>query len=88
MAAGIVLAVVVTTSVARVGAAAARRARLDAIADLTALAGVTGGGRAASDVARADGVEVVSFQDRGGVVVVVVSDGAVRATAAARPARR
>lgn len=88
MAAGIVLAVVVTTSVARVGAASARRARLDAIADLTALAGVTGGRRAASDVARSDGVEVVSFQGRGGVAVVVVSDGAVRAVAAARPARR
>jgi Flp pilus assembly protein TadG len=56
-------------------------------ADAAALAGVTGGERAATRLAQANGAELISYRheqgDRGAIVTVVVGIGARRATASA-----
>lgn len=81
----VAVAVVVTGGVERLGDAASGRARADAIADLAALAAVTGGHPAAAAVARADGADLVDVDRRGGTTVVVVRHRGVEAVAAARP---
>lgn len=83
----VVLAACVVVGVARVGAAAGNRARLDAAADLTALATVTGGESAGRRVAVANGAAVESIELHTDTVVVHVSAGGEVASAAARPAR-
>lgn len=83
----VVLAACVVAGVARVGAAAGNRARLDAAADLTALATVTGGESAGRRVAVANGAAVESIELHTDTVVVHVSAGGEVASAAARPAR-
>ncbi|MFN7149150.1 MAG: hypothetical protein ACK4V6_06685 [Microthrixaceae bacterium] len=87
----LVLALVVLTAalaagVTRVGDAALRAARADALADLSALAAVAGGAPAASAVASAGGGRLVSQVAAASErqVVVVELDG-VSGTAAAAP---
>lgn len=87
----LVLAVVVLTAglaagLTRVGDAALRAARADAVADLSALAAAAGGTTAAAEVASAGGGRLVSHVATGVErhVVVVEFDGA-SSTAAAAP---
>ncbi len=62
------------------------RARAESVADLSALAGVSGGRDAAWTVARGSGAELVHVRgELGGTVVVEVSLGGQRATASAAP---
>lgn len=84
----VVLAAALAVGVARVGDAALRAARADALADLSALAAVAGGATAASAVATAGGGRLVSRVATASErqVVVVELDG-VSGTAAAAPGR-
>ncbi len=84
--AGLAVAVVLATGVARVGDAAARRARADATADVVALAAVTGGDDAAAAIAAANGAEVRRLRRLGDTVVVDVTASGATSVAAARPA--
>lgn len=74
-------------AVVRVGAAAAVRARADAVADLSALASVTGGPHEGQHVARANGAEVMSNTTDGTTAVIRIKVDGITARAAARPAR-
>lgn len=65
------------------GAAARTAARADAVADLTALAGALGGEGGASEVATANGAELVRC-GAGETVDVVIALGGRRGTASAR----
>jgi hypothetical protein len=87
-------AALVAAGVGRLGDAAADRARADAVADVTALAGVTGGRTAAVLVAGRNGARLAGWTDgfvvdngpAGRVVVEVARNGiTARATAGAVP---
>ena len=78
--------VVCAVGVLRVGEAAAQRARADAVADLSALAHVTGDLEGATAVARANGAVVTGHRRTGAARVVTIDLDGVVATAAARPA--
>ena len=82
----VVLTVALAAGVSRVGDAALRSARVDALADVSALAAVAGGATAASAVASAGGGRLVDHAAAAGErhVVVVELDGA-SGTAAAAP---
>jgi len=68
----------------RVGDAAAKRARADAVADVAALAGVAGGQRGAEEVIASARAGLVSFrQDSAEVVHVTVMVAGVTASATA-----
>lgn len=73
--------------VGRVGSAVTLRARVDAVADLTALGGVTSGRGGAEEVARRNDAVLVDFELEGETVVVVVERSGARSSAAARAAR-
>jgi hypothetical protein len=89
-----VLAVPVATAVtavcllgaAHLGGAALDRARADAVADLSALAAVTGGDVDAVRVATANGGRVIGVRHGSGVRTVTVVVSGVAAVAAAAPA--
>lgn len=85
MAVVLVIAVAMAWGVARLGDAAVRRARAAAVADLTALASVTGGDPAAELVAATNGAEIRSITGSGSTVVVTVTIDGVSDVAAARP---
>jgi hypothetical protein len=70
---------------ARLGDAALARARADAVADVVALAAVSGGGTSAREVARRGGAALVEHRRSGEVHQVVVRVDGVRAEAAAEP---
>ena len=83
----VVVCAVALLGLTRVGDAAVRRARVDAIADLSALAAVVGGRTAAEDVATASGAAVSGFEqlDDLSIEVEVGFEGITgRAGAAAR----
>ena len=86
MVVGLVLAIVVVAGIDRVSSAATRRARVDAVSDLVALAAVTGGRSGADAVSSANGARLVSFEQHGHTTVVVVSREGLRGVAAAAPA--
>ena len=86
LAAGVATVVVCAVGVLRVGEAAAQRARADAVADLSALAHVTGGLEGATAVAHANGAVVTGHRRTGTARVVTIGLDGVLATAAARPA--
>lgn len=69
--------------ITRIGIVAGARARADAVADLTALAAVTGGRDAATSVAEANGARLVDLRNRGPVRTVVIGSASVTATASA-----
>ena len=78
--------VLLVLGLGRLSAAAVDRARTDAVADLTALAAVTGGQAGAERVASAAGGEVVRLTlGTTGAATVVVRLGASTASAAAVP---
>lgn len=80
----LVVVAAMTAGLARVGEAAVTRARADAVADVTALAAVSGGEPVAARVADSSGAVLVEHRvRRDGSVVVVVRSGAVEAVAAA-----
>lgn len=62
--------------------------RAGAVADASALAGVTGGQQAAGEVARANGAVLARLDHRGDTVVVSVQRSGITARAAARPTTR
>lgn len=74
-----------TWGVARLGIAAERRAHTAAVADLVALAAVTGGDEGARAVAAANGASVRSISRVGTTVSVEVATEGVVDVAAARP---
>lgn len=78
----------VLAGLGRLGESAVARARADAVADLVALAGVTGGRPGAVEVGRANGAEVVQFDIHGEVTVVAVRRQGVESVAAAAPGPR
>jgi hypothetical protein len=80
----IVLSTLVTSGVARVGEAAYQRARLDALADMVALAAVPGDPDHPRSVAESVAAELVEVRSRadGAVEVTIRRDG-LSATAAA-----
>ena len=83
-----VLAIVGVTllGVARIGDATLRRARADALADVSALAAVQGGRGAAERVAAAGEGTVVEYRDEAeGAVELSVELAGARAAAAAAP---
>ena len=81
----VVFVVVGTTGVARVSDAAVRRARVEAAADLVALAAVDGDHDRALTVARVVGADLLGSRarDDGGVEVTLELDGVVAEAAAA-----
>jgi hypothetical protein len=82
----VLVAVLAVAGVARVGDASLRRARADAVADVTALAAVRGGRDAAVRVATASGAQLQSFRaDADGTVTVRVERAGASAAAAAAP---
>lgn len=82
----VVLACLVVAALGRAGDAAVLRARADAVADLTALAAVSGDGERAEQVARIGGASSVELDGRdGSVVEVTVELRGVQARAAAAP---
>jgi hypothetical protein len=80
----VVVAVLVSTGVGRVGTAVSRAGRVAAVADLVALAAVTAGPDRAALLAGEMGAELedVTFRADGALEVTVSADG-VRAAAAA-----
>ncbi len=74
-----------TWGVSHAGVAAQRRARAAAVADLTALAAVTGGDTAASTVAAANAASVRSLTRTGATVTAVVVLDGITDVSAARP---
>jgi hypothetical protein len=86
IAAGLLLSVALALGIAAVGDAAARRARVDAVADLTALAAVTGGDQGAALVASGNDAELRSLRRVDDLAVVTVAAGGAIGVAAARPA--
>lgn len=85
IAAALVVAALTAGGIARIGGAVLHRARADAVADLVALGGVTGGPSGARAVASADGAELLALYVRGDTTVVEVRVSGVRSVAAARP---
>ncbi|MFI5044126.1 MAG: hypothetical protein ACHQDC_04985 [Acidimicrobiales bacterium] len=71
--------------IGRIGDAAHRRARADAVADLVALAAVTGGDEAGTEVAQANRATMVTVSAAGSVRTVVVDLDGVRSSASAAP---
>lgn len=76
---------VAMVGITRAGTAATQRARVDAVADLVALAAVGGGDTGATDVASANGAVLVEARGVGTVRTVVIRWGALGATASAAP---
>lgn len=77
-----------TAGVGRLGGAAVERSRADAVADLVALAAVSGQGHDAYRVAERTGAHVVRLTvEPTGRAVVVVRVGSATAVAAAAPGR-
>jgi outer membrane lipoprotein SlyB len=70
--------------VARVGLAAADRARARTAADAAALAGAAGGEDEARELARRNGARMIGYREEGSDVVVVVQFDEAQATARAR----
>jgi hypothetical protein len=83
--AALALAAALLLGVSRLGDAAVRRSRCDAVADLTALAAVTGGDGGAREVAGANGTSVVRIAASGSTRTVTVSAAGVESTASAAP---
>ncbi|MCU1361286.1 MAG: hypothetical protein JWN99_2575 [Ilumatobacteraceae bacterium] len=83
MAVVVVFAALVAIGVARVGAVVLQRQRAQTAADAAALAGLHDGAAGAARLASANGAALVSFEQQGTVVTVVVSVGPVRARARA-----
>jgi hypothetical protein len=90
VAGALLLAALVAGGLAELGAAAADRARVDAVADVVALAGVTGGRAAAAELAGRNGARLTGWLDGFGVgdgpvgrVVVEVARNGISARAAA-----
>ena len=81
----IALCAVVLAGTVRVGVAVTDRARSDAVADLAALAAVTGGRSSAEAVARANGGRVLAVRADGPTLTVVVESDGVEARATAAP---
>ena len=75
------------TGLAHLGMVGVTRARLDAVADLSAVAAVVGGPGSAGRVAVANGAHLERVQGAGDVWVVTIRSAGGVATAAARPAR-
>ena len=71
--------------VSRIGVAATGLARADAVADLSALAAVTGGVDAATDVAAANGARTLGVTTSGAVRTVRVRVDGIVASASAAP---
>ena len=85
IAAGMLLAGLLTLGVGRVGQAAVAGARARTAADAAALAGATDGRSAAEELARANGARMTAFERVGPDVRVTVRVGDAAATARARP---
>jgi hypothetical protein len=83
--AAVALCAVVLAGTVRIGVVTTRRARADAVADLTALAAVTGGQPSADAVARANGARVVAVRVDGSIATVLVDADGARARASAAP---
>jgi Flp pilus assembly protein TadG len=83
MAVVVVFAALVAIGVAQVGAVMAQRQRAQTAADAAALAGLTGGRSAAAALAASNGAVLVSFEQQGFSVTVIVANGQVRARARA-----
>jgi Flp pilus assembly protein TadG len=83
MAVVVVLAALVAVGVARAGAVVIDRQRAQTAADAAALAGASGGPVAAQQLAASNGAVLVSYDQQGFEVTVVVRFGQVRARAAA-----
>ena len=84
MALAIVLAGVSVVLLGRVGGAATARAGARNAADAAALAGAAAGRTAATELARANGAELVSYQETGNDTTVRVRLGPAEATGRAR----
>jgi hypothetical protein len=80
------LAAALALGVGRLGVVAERRAAADAVADLVALAAVTGSESGARAVAEANGAAVESITADGGRWTVEVQRSGVRSRATAAPA--
>lgn len=80
----VVLAMVLTVAIVRLGAQVDRRARARTAADAAALAGARGGEDMARSVAGDNRAELESFVTRGAEVEVVVRIGDERASARSR----
>lgn len=83
-----IVASVVVAGMGRLGEAVVARARVDAVGDLVALAGATGGQDGATEVATSNGAAVVSFGTRGNTTVVTVQRNGTTTVAAARVVAR
>ncbi len=79
----VVLAALVAVGLADAGAVIVDRQQAQTAADAAALAGVTGGLAAAAQLAASNGAVLVSYQQHGFEVTVVVTLGRVRARARA-----
>ena len=67
------------------GVSARDRARIGTVADVSALAAVTGGSAAAAGVASANGARLESLEGQGRTSTVVVTGAGHRAVASAAP---
>ena len=83
----IVLAGIIAMQVARLGGAAADRARARTAADAAALAGAAEGADVAHQVARANGATIVDYRQEGLDARVEVEVGSARAVGRATRAR-
>ncbi|MFM7069437.1 MAG: hypothetical protein ACKOYM_08265 [Actinomycetes bacterium] len=82
----VAVAVMATFGVSRLGTAIVEDARVDAVADLVALAAVDAGDGAAAELSRRSGVPIEAIRHRPtGAITVVVARGRVRSSASARP---
>jgi hypothetical protein len=84
--AALALCAVLLGATARLGAAATVRARADAVADLVALAAVTGDRVGAEEVATANGGRLLELREDGPDRTASVDVGGVRGSATAAPA--
>lgn len=84
MALAIVLAGVTIVLLGRVGGAATARAGARSAADAAALAGAAAGRSAAADLARANGAELLSYEETGNDTIVRVRLGTAEAQGRAR----
>lgn len=82
----VVVAALLGLGTVRLGDAAVERARADAVADVVALAAVSGDVTSAREVARRGGGALVEHRRSGDLHEVVVQVDGVRAAAAAEPA--
>jgi uncharacterized membrane protein len=83
MAAVVIVAALFAVGVARAGVVLVDRQRAQTAADAAALAGVWGGRAAAQQLAASNGAVLMSYEQHGFEVTVVVRFGQVRARAAA-----